>query len=100
MSSYKVCPGSQAHIADKRFAKLVTRARKEHDLTNKEIAEQIGVDQSLLTLIQKNGHVPSHDVCVRLASALGINEDAFLVMAGYANERIRSVFLLASAVLK
>jgi len=92
-------PGSQAHLADKRFAKIVTRARKEHDLTNKEIAEQIGVDRSLLTLIQKNGHVPNHDICLRLAAVLGINEDSFLVMAGYANDRIRSVFLAASGVL-
>jgi transcriptional regulator with XRE-family HTH domain len=97
MSNYQ--PGSQAHLADKRFAKLVTRARKEHDLTNKEIAEQIGVDQSLMTLIQKNGHVPNHDICLRLAAVLGINEDSFLVMAGYANDRIRSVFLAASGVL-
>ena len=71
------------------FAGLLKAARERAGLSQQKLAEQVGVDHSYISKIERGGTPPVRDKVVGLADALGITEKAeraaFLLAAGCAS---------------
>lgn len=61
--------------------KLVNRLkvlRAEHDLTQAELAERVGVSRKTINTVERGVYVPSTVLALRLARVLGVTvEDVF-----------------------
>lgn len=66
------------------WAKLVRENRKARGYNRRELAKVAFVDPSLITLIERDGHVPRRNVIESLAAALIVDCDLALLVAGYA----------------
>jgi transcriptional regulator with XRE-family HTH domain len=74
-----------------RFGELLLTGRKRAKLSQLELAKKVDVDDSYISRMERGVYSPpSREVAVRLADALGINEEdarfAFLLAAGVASE--------------
>lgn len=67
----------------KEWARYVDQKRTSLHLTNRELARLGRMDASYITLIQRDGYIPSPHVILRLAAALNADPDEMLHMAGY-----------------
>lgn len=65
------------------LGKRLHRLRLEKKVSMRALAEEVGVDFSYISQIEHEKRQPSRDVVVRLAEALEIDRDEFLVAAGY-----------------
>lgn len=83
--------GKQSAIADPGFGKMVKRKRVECDMTRRELASYSGLDPSLVTLIERDNHVPGPENCISMAKAMNVDEDWFMLMAGYATSNLRKL---------
>jgi transcriptional regulator with XRE-family HTH domain len=86
-----------------RFGELLREARKQAKLTQQELAEKVGVDDSYISKIETGTfQPPSREVVVALADALGISKKAerlsFLLAAGtVSNEDLEGIALVEMA---
>ena len=60
------------------FGARVEEARKKKGLTQEELAERIGVSQSMINHIEKARKKPSFENAVALANELGITVDSLI----------------------
>jgi transcriptional regulator with XRE-family HTH domain len=71
------------------FSKLLKEARKRAQLTQQELADKVGIDDSYISKIEKSGDTPSRDKVLAIIDVLGITDRAersqFLLAAGCAN---------------
>ena len=61
------------------IAKNIIDRRETLDLTQKELADKIGVTQSFISLVEKGYKVPSVEVVKRLADALETTIDELVL---------------------
>lgn len=77
--------GSGSYGRNKDWAKQVSSRRKRIPyMTRWELAMRAGIDASYVTLIQRDGYVPSRDKVVAVAEALNWDTNEALLVAGYA----------------
>lgn len=70
----------------------IARCRKHLKLTQSEVAERADISNQYLSNIERAVSIPSTEVIMRLAAALGTTPDEFLVgTARYADERWKCV---------
>lgn len=84
------------------FGKLLREARKRAGLTQQELADKVGIDDSYISKMEKGiFDLPSREVVVRLANALGPSDKRdrkrieFLFAAGVASNEDLKGFALA-----
>lgn len=53
---------------------ILKRARKERNLTYKNVAEEVGIDQSLISKFEKDERKPTHEQIIRLAEFYKLSE--------------------------
>lgn len=58
---------------------ILERARKERKLTYKNVAEVVGIDQSLISKFEKDERKPTCEQIVRLANFYNISEDKLFI---------------------
>lgn len=63
----------------KTFASLITEARKEKGISQKELALQLQIDSSLITRMEKGERLPVRSQVVQMAAILGLAEKRLLV---------------------
>ena len=79
------------------FMDRVESILKEKRLTQKELAEDLGLRRPTLSDWKKNGAVPAGDICIRIADYLGVSVE-WLVTGKEA--ALSSEDTLASSILK
>lgn len=71
------------------FSRLLREARNRANLTQLELAERVGIDNSYISKIEKGGDPPARDKVLAIIDALGITDarerTRFLLAAGCAN---------------
>lgn len=66
----------------KQFGPMVKRLRLEKGLSQKDLAEAVGIDFGYLSNIERSKvNPPSGDVVLRIAKELGVDKDELLVLA-------------------
>lgn len=73
-------PDSEGVSIKEALAKALKQARKERNLTQRELAEKIGKSESLIRKYEKGLVFPNYDTLLALASALDI--DPLLLLTG------------------
>jgi transcriptional regulator with XRE-family HTH domain len=72
-----------------KFGDQLKRARENSGLTQKELAERVGIDDSYISRIERGSPPPARDKVLSLVQALGISGKAeratFLLAAGCAS---------------
>jgi transcriptional regulator with XRE-family HTH domain len=75
--------------AGKTLAQLITEARSSCDLTQKQLAAQMGVSQAAV-MAWEHGHIPTRKNVIRLQTVLAIPiPDRVLAPLGWAERRLR-----------
>lgn len=75
-----------------QIGKRIARRRKTLHLTQAKVAELADIGDKYLSSIERSRSIPSTEVVMRLAAALGTTPDEFLVgTARYPGEEWRSV---------
>lgn len=64
------------------FANLLKELRKNHCLTQLELARKIGVDFSYISRIEK-GKIPAYKIVTKIAEVLETDVQDLLLVAGY-----------------
>lgn len=84
---------------DKRWAKWIEAKRKGAGLTRKELALVAGIDQSYITLFERDGLLPSHGVANSLGwvfagqSGEQADYDRTMLLAGYVPQQLQDQLL-------
>ena len=60
------------------FGARIEAARKKKGLTQEELAEIVGVSQSMINHIEKGRKKPSLDIAVALADEVGVTVDSLI----------------------
>lgn len=60
------------------FGEKLRRLRKENSLTQKQLADRIGVKNSVISFYEMGDRIPSPEVIKRLAVALHVSSDYLL----------------------
>ena len=60
------------------FGERIEAARKKKGLTQEELAEIVGVSQSMINHIEKGRKKPSLDIAVALADEFGVTVDSLI----------------------
>lgn len=60
------------------FGKKLKTLRKEHNLTQRELADRIFVSKSVISYYEKNERTPSPEVIVKLAYVFNVTTDFLL----------------------
>lgn len=78
----------------KTFGKTVRIARKKCGLTQKQLANNLGVDVTYLSKIENEmtGYCPSLEVIHKLAFSLNLSESELKFLAGYIDEETKENF--------
>lgn len=63
------------------FGERLRNARMERDMTQKELAELIGISPNLLSKYENGKLIPSGDALIRLSTVLG--ESINMIMCGF-----------------
>ena len=75
------------------FGERVRQLRKERELTQQKLADQIGVSLSYVSKVENErlnvGDYPSEAFVHELADALAADEDELLILTGRVPERVR-----------
>ncbi len=58
------------------IGKRIQKYRTQHNLTQEQVAERIGISQKHLSRIEKGYHNPRFDMIIKIAEALNIPTDA------------------------
>ena len=66
----------------REWADYVRLKRKEKQFTRRYVAEVAGIDPGYVTLIERDGLIPSRAVAAKIGKALG-NEHETLIVAGF-----------------
>jgi len=77
----------------KKWGAYFREIRTRRDMTARALAEKANVDPSYITLIERDGAVPSRCYVERLAIALGADQDFFMGQAGYATPNVFNAWL-------
>lgn len=64
------------------LGKTISQARKQHRKTLHALSDQVGASPALLSLTEQDKHVPTKELIVKLASALGGDADYWCGLAG------------------
>lgn len=65
------------------FGQTIQRLRREHDLTQRELATELGIDFTYLSKLENDrGERPSEKVVRQLASRFGVDPEELLALAG------------------
>ncbi|MDO5297570.1 MAG: helix-turn-helix transcriptional regulator [bacterium] len=67
----------------KTWSEVIKFHRHRLHLTSRSLAQKAGIDPSYITLMERDGHIPSREKVVALAHALQIEPSALLLAAGY-----------------
>jgi HTH-type transcriptional regulator, competence development regulator len=88
-------PGpSRQPEAKETFGQFIRRLRREHDLTQRELARRISIDFTYLSKLENDrGERPGEDTVKRLADELGANTESLLALAGKVPASIRELAL-------
>jgi len=64
-----------------RFALIdaLVKARKQHQLTQRELAERIGVTKTVISRVESGKHSPRLEMAYDIANAIGLRLDIRLV---------------------
>lgn len=60
------------------FGKILKTLRKEHNLTQRELADRIFVSKSVISYYEKSERTPSPEVIVKLAYIFNVSTDFLL----------------------
>lgn len=60
------------------FGKRVRELRKEHGLSQVELAAKVGIDRSYMGFLERGERNPSLEVIASIAEALGVTPDELL----------------------
>lgn len=64
------------------FGTRIRQLRREHDLTQRELAEQVDIDYTYLSKIENDHAIPPAEKTIRrLATVLGANADELILLA-------------------
>lgn len=74
------------------FAAYVKQHRKKKDLTRVQMAKLVGIDPSYVTLIERDGRVPTQLIVERLGRVLQVDHDDIMVEAGYATSKVQEMW--------
>jgi hypothetical protein len=59
-------------------------------MTRRELARLACVDPSLMTIIERDGHIPRRDIVSAIGAALLVNHELALIVAGYLPDTMRN----------
>lgn len=78
------------------LAEKIRALRRQHDLSQKELAEKLGVHKNHVNRYEKGGSSPSIEVLKKMALAFGVSTDYFLFDEGdsVAAEKLKNQALL------
>lgn len=78
-------------LADNEFGEYIKSARKERNMTLVEMSQAADISFSQLSKIERGQSVPTKAKVESIAEALGLDTQALLLMAGYADDDIKRV---------
>ena len=80
-------PSTAANAETESIGERIARLRKERGLTQKQLAEKVGIIQVLVSDYEK-GKLRLHaEMVIRFAQALGVKTDEFLGIAGNVSDK-------------
>jgi len=69
--------------AGETFGRKIQRLRREHDLTQRDVAGRLGIDFTYLSKLENDrGEPPGEETVRKLADVLQIDEEELLALAG------------------
>ena len=71
------------HPFRERFNHLIFSAHKVQGLTNKEIAQDLGISQSAMAYYKSGKTLPGAEILLKLADYFGVSTDYLLGREGY-----------------
>jgi transcriptional regulator with XRE-family HTH domain len=81
-------------MAELSFGETIKKLRRERDLTQREVAEKIGIDVTYLSKLENGrGEMPSEKLIRELASVLDADVEELLALAGRIPNEIRELAL-------
>jgi transcriptional regulator with XRE-family HTH domain len=60
-----------------QFGKRLRKLRRIKDLTQEELAEQVGVSTNFISQVERGVNAPSFDILQKLAEVLGVRVQEF-----------------------
>jgi HTH-type transcriptional regulator, competence development regulator len=79
---------------DESFGGTIKRLRREHELTQRRVAEKLGIDVTYLSKLENGrGEMPSEKLVRELAAELGADQEELLALAGRVPNEIRELAL-------
>lgn len=76
-----------------RWGRYVAEIRVRRGLTRYQLADLADIDSSYVTVIERDGYIPSREVVKSMAKALGVDVDFFSGQAGYATPAVFNAYL-------
>ncbi len=73
------------------LGKILKLIRTNKDMTQKQMADHIGISQNYLSLIESDSKVPSTDRLSSFAKALNVSKDALVFVASTPPEELSGV---------
>jgi len=75
---------------DETFGQRIQRLRREHGLTQRQVAAELGIDFTYLSKLENDrGEPPGEDTVRRLAAVLQTDEEMLLALAGKVPPELR-----------
>lgn len=71
------------HLFRERFNRLIFSAHKVQGLTNKKIAQDLGISWSAMAYYKSGKTLPATEVLIRIADYFGVSTDYLLGREGY-----------------
>ena len=68
--------------------------RTERKLTRRAASKMFGVDPALITLIERDGHIPRRKIVIAIARGLKADLEETLLHAGYLPDTITPTFVM------
>lgn len=77
--------------AEEMFGRRIQRLRRERDLTQREVASQVGIDFTYLSKLENDrGEPPGEDTVRKLADVLQTDVEELLALAGKVPAALRN----------
>ena len=75
---------------DETFGQRIQRLRREHGMTQRQVAAELGIDFTYLSKLENDrGEPPGEDTVRRLAAVLQTDEEMLLALAGKVPAELR-----------
>lgn len=60
------------------FSENIKKLRRQQHMTQKELAERIGISKAMISAYETEMRYPSYDVLIKLAAVFGVTTDFLL----------------------